>query len=117
MRTALLAAAFIFADSSAHAADGLYLGAGVGKSNLHDLFGSGFSLDSNHASWKVIAGFRPIDWFSVEANYMDFGSDSRNFGLGTANANAGNPFGGLFGSGAGIGNGSSGTRVPTWWST
>jgi hypothetical protein len=30
---------------------------------------------------------------------------------GTANANAGNPFGGLFGSGAGIGNGSSGTLV------
>jgi Outer membrane protein beta-barrel domain len=91
MRKALLAAAaaaLIFAGSSAHAADGLYVGAGVGKSNLHDLFGSGFSLDSNRASWKVIAGFRPIDWFSVEANYMDFGSDSRNFGLGTASANA-----------------------------
>jgi OOP family OmpA-OmpF porin len=88
MRKILLAAALGLIATAAHAADGLYVGAGVGKSNLDNLFGSGFSLDSNNASWKAIVGFRPIDWFAIEANYMDFGSDRRNFGLGTASANA-----------------------------
>jgi len=88
MRKTLLAALLVVAGSAAHGADGVYVGAGVGKSNLDDLFGSGFSLDSNNASWKVIAGYRPIEWLAVEANYMDFGSERRNFGLGTASANA-----------------------------
>jgi Outer membrane protein beta-barrel domain len=88
MRKALLAAALILAATAAHATDGVYVGAGVGKSNLDDLFGSTFSLDSADASWKAIFGFRPIEWFSVEANYMDFGSERRPFGIGTASANA-----------------------------
>jgi OOP family OmpA-OmpF porin len=88
MRKILLAAALVLLGTAAHAADGLYVGAGVGKSNLDDLFGSGFSLDASGASWKLIAGYRPIDWFAVEANYMDFGSERRPFGLGTASANA-----------------------------
>jgi OOP family OmpA-OmpF porin len=88
MRKTLLTAALILAATAAQAADGLYVGAGVGKSNLDDLFGSGFSLDSAGASWKAILGYRPIDWFAVEANYMDFGSERRPFGIGTANANA-----------------------------
>jgi OOP family OmpA-OmpF porin len=88
MRKILLAAALLLVGTAAHAADGLYVGAGIGKSNLDNLFGSGFSLDSHGASWKAIVGFRPLDYFAIEANYMDFGSERRNFGIGTANARA-----------------------------
>jgi OmpA-OmpF porin, OOP family len=84
----LLAAALVVAWPAAHAADGLYVGASIGKSDLEDIEGSGFSLHSNDVSWKAIVGFRPIDVFAVEANYMDFGRDSRDFGIGTASANA-----------------------------
>jgi OOP family OmpA-OmpF porin len=74
--------------TAAHAADGFYIGASLGKSSVDHLFGSDFNLDSSTASWKAIAGVRPIPVFAVEANYLDFGSRSRNFGIGTASANA-----------------------------
>ena len=32
------------------------------------------SLDDN--SFKIIAGFRPLDWLAVEANYLDLGGGS-----------------------------------------
>ena len=88
MRKLLWASVLVLAGPAVHAADGFYVGASVGKSNVDDLFGSGFSLDPKGASWKAIAGFRPIPVFAIEANYLDFGSESRNFGLGTASANA-----------------------------
>lgn len=88
MRKLLVAAALFLAGTAAQASDGFYVGAGVGKSNVDDIMGSTFSLDSNTASWKAIVGFRPIDLFAVEANYMDFGSRSRPFGIGTAAASA-----------------------------
>jgi OOP family OmpA-OmpF porin len=88
MRKILLAAVLVLAGTAVHAADGFYVGASVGKSNLDNIFGSGFNLDPKSASWKAIVGFRPIDMFAVEANYLDFGSESRDFGIGTASANA-----------------------------
>jgi OOP family OmpA-OmpF porin len=88
MRKFLPAIVLVLAGSAAHAADGYYVGAAVGKSNLDNLYGADFSLHSNDASWKAIVGFRPVDFFAVEANYLDFGSQSRDFGIGTASANA-----------------------------
>ena len=88
MRKSLLLAAVVVAFSGAQAADGVYVGASVGKGNLNDIYGSGFNLDSNQVSWKVIAGFRPIDFFAVEANYIDIGSERKPFGLGTVDADA-----------------------------
>ena len=88
MRKLLLAAALAISGTAAHASDGFYVGASVGKSDLQDIEDSGFSLHSNGVSWKAIVGFRPIDLFAVEANYMDFGHDTRDFGIGTASANA-----------------------------
>lgn len=88
MRKILRAGVLVVAGAAAHAADGLYVGASVGKSNLDNIFGSGFNLDPKGASWKATLGFRPIDMFAVEANYLDFGSESKDFGLGTASANA-----------------------------
>jgi hypothetical protein len=54
----------------AQAADnGIYLGASVGQSNVQ--------YDDSFASatgFKAIAGWRFLDWLSVEANYVDLGS-------------------------------------------
>jgi opacity protein-like surface antigen len=67
--------ALIAAAPRAQAADnGFYLGAGVTKTEFNiddDGFGAD-ELDDN--SFKVIAGFRPLDWLAVEANYIDLGS-------------------------------------------
>ncbi len=62
------------APQAAAADNGFYLGAGITKSEFDvDEFGSD-SLDDN--SFKVIVGFRPLDWLAVEANYIDLGGDS-----------------------------------------
>ena len=34
------------------------------------------SGDEDDNGFKVIAGFRPLDWFAVEANYLDLGGIS-----------------------------------------
>jgi hypothetical protein len=88
MRKYFLLAALVLAVSGVQAADGIYVGASIGKSNLDNIYSSGFNLDPDQVSWKVIAGFRPIDFFAVEANYIDIGSEHRPFGLGTGDADA-----------------------------
>ena len=58
----------------ASAADnGFYLGAGITSSKF-DVGNASDSLDDN--SYKLIAGFRPLNWLAVEANYIDLGSAS-----------------------------------------
>ena len=57
-----------FAPQAAAADNGFYLGAGVTQTDF------GNSLDDN--SFKLIAGFRPLDWLAVEANYLDLGGGS-----------------------------------------
>ena len=39
----------------------------------HRRLGGDGELDDS--SFKVIAGFRPLDWLAFEANYIDLGSD------------------------------------------
>jgi OOP family OmpA-OmpF porin len=81
MKFATLAAlgtlGLIAAAPNAQAADnGFYLGAGISQANTElsfDEFGSG-DVDDN--GFKLIAGFRPLDFLAVEANYMDLGGDS-----------------------------------------
>ncbi|MBV6423100.1 MAG: hypothetical protein NAOJABEB_00890 [Steroidobacteraceae bacterium] len=63
--------------TAAAADNGFYLGAAVSQSKI-DGFGSNFDLDDT--GYKVIAGFRPLDVFAVELNYMDLGSDSATAG-------------------------------------
>jgi hypothetical protein len=54
--------------------NGFYLGAGITQTEF-DVEGFGSDgLDDN--SFKVIAGFRPLDWLAVEANYIDLGGQS-----------------------------------------
>jgi hypothetical protein len=63
-----------FAPQAAAADNGFYLGAGITQTEFDiDGFG-GESLDDN--SFKLIAGWRALDWLAVEANYIDLGSAS-----------------------------------------
>ena len=62
------------APQAAAADNGFYLGAGLTQTEFDiDDVGSG-GLDDN--SFKLIAGFRPLDWLAVEANYIDLGGES-----------------------------------------
>ena len=92
MRMLLPAMTLALFGTAAQAADnGFYLGAGVSQvklDNVGDDFNTGnlndFELDDT--SWKLIAGFRPLDSFAVELNYMDLGDESRNVGGAQFNA-------------------------------
>lgn len=77
----IVAALLLLASASAWSADnGFYLGAGVtqvrfDEDNLDfgDLTDQLEDVDDEDTSFKIIAGFRFIDFFGVEANYLDFG--------------------------------------------
>ena len=59
------------ATTPALAADnGIYLGAGIGYSNV-DVDDFDFSGDAT--GYKVIAGWRVLDWLAVEGNYVGVG--------------------------------------------
>jgi opacity protein-like surface antigen len=61
------------APQAAAADNGFYLGAGITQSKF-DVGSASDSLDDN--SYKIIAGFRPLDWLAVEGNFIDLGSES-----------------------------------------
>ena len=61
------------APQAAAADNGFYLGAGITQTEFDiDDIGSG-ELDDN--SFKLIAGFRPLNWLALEANYIDLGGE------------------------------------------
>ena len=61
--------------SLAHAAeDGIYIGAGSGQVETDDTLGLGEVYDDQDTINKLILGWRPMDWFAVEASYFDFGA-------------------------------------------
>jgi hypothetical protein len=64
------------APQAAAADNGFYIGAGITTSEF-DVGNASDSLDDN--SFKVIAGFRPLNWLALEANYIDLGSESDGF--------------------------------------
>jgi len=68
---------FALGPKASAADNGFYLGAGITQTKFDaDNVDGDFKLDDN--SFKIIAGFRPLDWLAVEANYIDLGSDSGN---------------------------------------
>lgn len=72
------AAALLAGAGPAAAADnGFYLGAGLTQSRIGDI---GPSIDFKDNRYKLIAGFRPLDHFAVEVNYIDLGKDSESLG-------------------------------------
>jgi OOP family OmpA-OmpF porin len=60
------------APQAAAADNGFYLGAGLTETNF-DVSVSGVSDDFDDNGFKLIAGWRPFNWFAVEANYLDLG--------------------------------------------
>jgi len=69
----LLGSALVAAPRGAAADNGFYLGAGLTQSRINDV---GPSIDFKDESYKLIVGFRPLDVFAVELNYIDLGKDS-----------------------------------------
>jgi hypothetical protein len=74
MRKAILATALLtMSSTAAFAADnGIYLGASIGNANV-DIEQAGVQFDGDDTGFKFIAGLRPLDWFAVEASYVNFG--------------------------------------------
>ena len=73
-----LVAALSFVSLPAVAADnGFYLGASVGQSGVEVdevVDGFDFDYDSSATAYKLIAGWRFLDWLAVEGDYVDLGS-------------------------------------------
>lgn len=75
--TVLTAIALLGSSASALAADnGIYFGGSIGQAQVKvdDIAGiSTADFDADDTGFKIIAGIRPLDWFGVEANYVNFG--------------------------------------------
>lgn len=69
--TGLVATLALTALPAVAADNGIYLGASVGQSGLQV---DDFNYDASATGYKVIAGWRFLDWLAVEGNYVDFGS-------------------------------------------
>jgi outer membrane protein with beta-barrel domain len=78
MRKLLLVAGLALGGNVAQADNGsFYFGAGVTSNQLKDIVVQGNVFpDLDNTSWKVFAGFRPISVFAIEADYLDFGSNT-----------------------------------------
>jgi hypothetical protein len=54
--------------------NGIYLGASLGQANVEaDTIQGLPKIDDEDTGFKFIAGIRPLDWFAVEASYVNFG--------------------------------------------
>ena len=66
----------------AHAADGPYVGGGIGVATFKDNLDTGGTFDADDAAYRVFAGWRfdliPLIDVAVEAAYTDFGRPSQN---------------------------------------
>jgi opacity protein-like surface antigen len=71
-------AIFVLASAPAHAVDnGFYFGGSVGAGGVQfdqRFDGQRIDYDAGSTGFKAIAGWRFLDWLSVEANYVDLGS-------------------------------------------
>ena len=67
-----LIAALALASLPAAAADnGVYLGGSIGLAGVEE---GSIDFDADSTGFKLIAGWRFIDWLAIEGNYIDFGS-------------------------------------------
>ena len=78
MKTQILACGTLLiglASFSSQAVDnGIYLGVGIGQGGVQiddRIDGENFDFDASDTAYKLIAGWRFLDWLSVEANYVD----------------------------------------------
>src|ERR1022692_847049 len=93
MRTKFAAIAGVFsvgaccAAGAASASDynpvGVYVGAGIGQSNVRSngyYSSSYYGIDNRNTAWQLTLGVRPISPFGVEYDYIDFGSPNGRYG-------------------------------------
>ncbi len=86
MRSIIVCGLLTVATPLAQAADnGLYLGAGATQTHIDSLT---TDIDLDDTSYKLIVGFRPLDSFAVEVNYVDLGKDRASLGPVVASADA-----------------------------
>src|SRR5205085_12555410 len=74
MRRILLTTLLALAAGATRADDTglLYVGAGISKDKVQGITHTGVPFaEIYETSWKVLAGFRPIKLFAVEADYLD----------------------------------------------
>jgi len=73
LMTSMLLCAGLAASTAASADDllGLYVGAGVGQSQLKQDY---WQIDSHTTGWKLVAGWRPLSFVGAEIDYADLGS-------------------------------------------
>jgi OOP family OmpA-OmpF porin len=69
--TGLIAALALTSLPAVAADNGIYLGGSIGQSGLQI---DDFDYDADSTGYKLIAGWRFLDWLAVEGNYIDFGS-------------------------------------------
>jgi len=74
-RSLTLAASLMLLSSTAFAFDkGLYLGGSVGQADVSVTSShNNIDLKDSATAYKVLVGVRPLNWFAVEAGYVDMG--------------------------------------------
>jgi len=82
MRRILLTTLLALAAGATRADDNglLYVGAGISKDKVQGITHTGVPFaEIYETSWKVLAGFRPIKVFAVEADYLNLGNQTNTF--------------------------------------
>src|SRR5262245_7492970 len=62
------------APQAAAADNGFYIGGGISQANTKLSIEDFGSADDDDTGFKIIGGWRPLDFLAVEANYIDLGS-------------------------------------------
>ena len=94
MRKAILATALLLTGTASMAADnGIYIGLSLGNANI-DIDQGLAQVDSDDTGFKFTAGIRPLDWFAIEASYVNFGEPEQ--GVLAANADGISAYGVFF---------------------
>jgi hypothetical protein len=73
---AALGAAFAVNAPASAADNGFYLGGSIGRSNVK-IDENLARIDEDDTAYKIIAGFRPLDFLGVEASYVNFGKPEK----------------------------------------
>ena len=63
----------LLAGTARAAEDGFYIGAAYGETQTQHKIGLSNVYDDEDSSYKLIGGWRPFDWFALEASYYDLG--------------------------------------------
>ena len=79
-------ALMLAAHTAAAGTTGLYVGAGITKAQVDNIFAAGLNI--NNTDWKVFAGVRPISPLALEADYLNLGSETRSLSGLNAHADA-----------------------------